>query len=75
MEKSLSEIDAMRIRLGISQVDLCREAGVSESTLSIAKKREREPTLRIRRKLAAALEAISKERGVVVVDVPDGDGR
>ncbi len=74
MEKSFDEIDALRARLGINQVDMCRRAEVSESTISKARSASREPSPRIRRKLVAALDAIASERGIVPVeDLQGGD--
>ncbi|MHA7969006.1 helix-turn-helix domain-containing protein [Rhizobium sp. CAU 1783] len=68
MQVSLEKIDTMRERLGVAQVDLCRRADVSESTLSRARKTGRPPTGRILRKLSSALEAIQRERGIAIVD-------
>jgi predicted transcriptional regulator len=76
MEKSLDEIDSLRNRLGIAQADMCRVADVSESTVSRARAAQRQPTKRIRRKLAAALEEIARDRGVTVIEnIDEGDKR
>lgn len=72
MEKSLAEIDALRVRLGISQVEMCRRADVSESTISKARNSGREPSGRIRRKLHSALDAIADERRVVPLESASG---
>lgn len=74
MEKSFADIDSLRNRLGIAQAEMCREADVSESTLSRARSDQREPSPRIRRKLIMALERIAASRGVMVVDQPEDDG-
>ena len=68
MEHSLDKIDDRRSRLGIAQVDLCRRADVSESTLVRARKMHREPTRRILRKLATALDEIQRERGITIIE-------
>lgn len=72
MEKSLAEIDALRVRLGISQVEMCRRADVSESTISRARASGREPSARIRRKLHSALDVIADERRVVPLESASG---
>lgn len=74
MEKSFAEIDALRGRLGINQVDMCRVAEVSESTISKARSEQRDPSPRIRRKLTAALDVIAKDRGIVLAeDLQEGN--
>lgn len=65
---SFTQILERCARLGVSQKQLCRVADVNEGTLSRAKKAEREPTNRIRRRLSAAIDDIASERGVVFVD-------
>lgn len=77
MEKTFEEIDALRGRLGISQVDMCRVAEVSESTISRARSEGREPSPRIRRRLTRALDEIAEVRGIVPVELsgkPGGQG-
>ena len=68
MEHSLEKIDELRGRFGVAQVDLCRRADVSESTLVRARKTGRAPTPRILRKLASALDDIRQERGIAIVE-------
>lgn len=68
MEQSLEKIDELRSRFGVAQVDLCKRADVSQSTLVRARKSGRAPTLRILRKLSVALDEIRQERGIAIVE-------
>lgn len=68
MEQTLENLDDLRRRLGILQADMCRRADVSESTISKCRTSGREPTRRIRGKLARALRDIADERGVALVE-------
>jgi transcriptional regulator with XRE-family HTH domain len=64
---SFTQILEKCARLGVSQKQLCSVADVNEGTLSRAKKAEREPTNRIRRRLSVAIDEIAAERGVTFV--------
>jgi len=66
--QNFSDIDARRERLGVSQRDLCARADVNASTYSRVKSAGGDLTPRILRKLTGALDAIARERGVLLVD-------
>lgn len=65
---SFEEIQARCLRLGVTQKHLCSVADVNETTFSKAKRSGREPTLRTRRRLSAALDQIAAERGIQFVE-------
>ncbi len=53
----IGEIDARRIELQVSQVELCREAGIDPSTYTkLMQDRDRTPRPRTVRKLRYALD-------------------
>lgn len=65
--QNLSEIEHKRERLGVTLKEMCARADVHQSTLSRARTSGKEPTGRIRSKLANALEEIAAERGVRII--------
>lgn len=71
--QNLSEIERKRERLGVTLKEMCSRADVHQSTLSRARTGHKEPTARIRAKLANALDEIATERGIRIISAEGGE--
>lgn len=63
--KTWQDYDARRAALGISRAQMCRDAGISESTATVGLKRTTRPSRTVASRLEAALDAAARGRGII----------
>uniref|UniRef100_UPI003BA8B25F helix-turn-helix domain-containing protein n=1 Tax=Stappia sp. TaxID=1870903 RepID=UPI003BA8B25F len=64
---TMAHLEALRVRLGVTQRDVCQRAGVHENTWSLHRRRRTDPRADVCWRLMDALRGIARDRGVMLL--------